>query len=59
MQKYKYSGLDATGAKVSGTEVAQTKNAAHLALLDRGFESVQVSDRSSVLKFEITKKRVP
>ena len=59
MQKYKYSGLDATGAKVSGTEVAETKNAAHLALLDRGFESVQVSDRSSVLKFEITKKRVP
>ena len=59
MQKFKYSGLDATGSKVSGTEVAETKNAAHLALLDRGFESVEVSDRSSVLKFEITKKRVP
>jgi type IV pilus assembly protein PilC len=59
MQKYKYSGLDATGSKVSGTEVAETKNAAHLALLDRGFESVEVSDRASVLKFEITKKRVP
>jgi type IV pilus assembly protein PilC len=59
MQKFKYIGLDATGAKVSGTELAETKNAAHLALLDRGYESVQVADKSSVLKFEITKKRVP
>jgi type IV pilus assembly protein PilC len=58
MEKFRYKALDASGATVSGTEEALTRNAAHLALLDRGFESVQISQRKSFLQFEITKKKV-
>ena len=58
MNKFKYSALDGSGKTVSGVESAATKSAAHLALLDRGLQSVQISPRKSVLKFEITKKKV-
>jgi type IV pilus assembly protein PilC len=58
MNKFKYSAMNDSGKQVSGVEVATTKNAAHLALLDRGLQSVQVSQRKSVLQFEITKKKV-
>lgn len=58
MNKFKYSALDDSGKKVSGVESATTKSAAHLALLDRGLQSVQISQRNSVLQFEITKKKV-
>ena len=58
MNKFKYNALDDSGKKISGVESAATKSAAHLALLDRGLQSVQISQRKSVLKFEITKKKV-
>jgi type IV pilus assembly protein PilC len=58
MNKFKYSALDDSGKKVSGVESAATKSAAHLALLDRGLQSVQISSRKNVLQFEITKKKV-
>lgn len=58
MEKFRYSGVEPSGKRVSGTEEAQTRGAAHLALLDRGYESVQVSEKKNVLQFEITKKRV-
>jgi type IV pilus assembly protein PilC len=50
--------VDETGRKVSGTEEAATRAAAHLALLERGLESVEVTEKKSVLQLEITKKRV-
>lgn len=59
MEKYRYSAYDDAGNKVSGTEVATTQNAAHLALLERGYQSVEVSKKKSVLAFEITRKKVP
>jgi type IV pilus assembly protein PilC len=58
VEKFRYSGVEPSGKRVSGTEEAQTRGAAHLALLDRGYESVQVSEKKNVLQFEITKKRV-
>jgi type IV pilus assembly protein PilC len=58
MNKFKYSALDDSGQKVSGMEVAATKSAAHLALLDRGLQSVLLSERKSILQVEITRKRV-
>jgi type IV pilus assembly protein PilC len=58
MNKFKYSALDGSGKTVSGVESATTKSAAHLALLDRGLQSVQISPRKGVLQFEITKKKV-
>lgn len=59
MEKFSYSAIDDSGRKVSGTEEALTRGAAHLALLDRGYESVQISEKKSILQFEITKKKVP
>jgi type IV pilus assembly protein PilC len=59
MEKYKYSAFDETGNKVSGVETAQTVGAAHLALLERGYQTIEVSQKKSVLQFEVTKKMVP
>lgn len=59
MEKFRYSALDESGKKVSGTEEAATRGAAHVALLDRGYQSVEVSHKRNILQFEITKKRVP
>ncbi len=59
MEKFSYSGLDASGSRISGTEVAPSRGAAHLALLDRGLQSVDVKEKRNVLQFEITKKKVP
>lgn len=33
--------------------------AAHLALLERGYDAVEVAQKKSILQFELTKKRVP
>jgi type IV pilus assembly protein PilC len=59
MEKYKYSAIDDTGNKVAGVEAAQTVGAAHLALLERGYQTIQVSEKKSLLQFEVTKKMVP
>lgn len=57
--KFHYSALDQEGRKVSGVEEAESSGAAHLALLERGYQPLEVVERQSLLKFEITKKRVP
>jgi type IV pilus assembly protein PilC len=59
VEKFKYSAIDDSGRHVAGTEEASTRGAAHLALLDRGYQSVQLSEKRSILQFEITKKKVP
>ena len=59
MDKYRYSAVDAAGQKVSGTESAPSRSAAHLALLERGYQTIDVADKKNVLQFEITKKLVP
>jgi type IV pilus assembly protein PilC len=60
METYRYTGFDETGKKVSGTEDALSAGAAHIALLDRGYQSVSITEKKkSLLQFEITKKTVP
>ena len=58
MEKFQYKALDDAGKKVSGTEEASSRGAAHVALLDRGYQSVEVTQKKSVLQFEVTKKKV-
>lgn len=58
MGKYRYTAVDSSGHKVSGSEDAASVGAVHLALLERGFQTVDVSEKKSVLQFEITKKTV-
>ena len=59
MGKYAYTALGADGSMVSGLEVAPSSGAAHLALVGRGFQPLRVTERKSILQFEITKKKVP
>jgi type IV pilus assembly protein PilC len=57
--KYKFSAVDAEGGTVTGVESAVSLGAAHIALLQRGLQPTNVAEKTSVLQFEITKKRVP
>jgi type IV pilus assembly protein PilC len=57
--KYKYTALDDSGKRVSGTEMATSAGAAHVALLARGLQPTEVEAKGSLAKFEITKKKVP
>src|SRR5580698_5840634 len=57
--KFKYTALDDSGKRVTGTELATSAGAAHVALLARGLQPTEVEAKSSLAKFEITKKKVP
>ncbi|HEY5103642.1 MAG TPA: type II secretion system F family protein [Acidimicrobiales bacterium] len=57
--KYRFEALDEDGAKTKGVEVASSISAAHQALVGRGLQPIGVSRPRSILKFEITKKKVP
>jgi type IV pilus assembly protein PilC len=59
MIRFGFSALDVAGAKVTGVEMAMTSGAAHLALLERGYQPLEVSEKKSLLQLEITKKKVP
>ncbi len=59
MEKFRYKAVNDGGDKVSGTEEAASRGAAHLALLDRGYQSVELNEKRSLLQLEVTKKRVP
>jgi type IV pilus assembly protein PilC len=58
MSKFRFSALDAAGKQVSGVEMAGSAGAAHLALVERGFQPLEVNEKGSLLKLEITKKKV-
>ena len=59
MTRFRYSALDAAGKQVSGVESAMSSGAAHLALVQRGFQPLEVNEKKSILKGEVTKKKVP
>jgi type IV pilus assembly protein PilC len=59
MSRFHFDALDASGARVSGVELAVTSGAAHLSLLERGFQPLEVGEKKSILTLEITKKKVP
>jgi type IV pilus assembly protein PilC len=57
--KYNYKALDSAGKAVSGTEVATSTGAAHIALIAKGYQPLEVTEQSSFLNIELTKKKVP
>ena len=59
MISYRYSALDESGKRVTGVEMALSTGAAHVMLLERGLQPLEVNTKQSILKFEITKKMVP
>lgn len=59
MIKYNYTALDDSGNAVSGVEIAASMGAAHIALIERGLQPLEMNPKTSILNFEITKKKVP
>jgi type IV pilus assembly protein PilC len=57
--KFQYKALDADGRQISGVELATSSGAAHVALLERGYQPLEVGAKTSLMSLEITKKRVP
>jgi type IV pilus assembly protein PilC len=57
--KYRYKALNADGKTVSGVEIAGSTGAVHIALIQRGFQPLEVKEQAGLLKLEITKKKVP
>lgn len=57
--RFRFDALDGSGAKISGIELATTSGAAHLALLERGYQPLEVTEKTSIFKLEITQKKVP
>lgn len=57
--KFQYEAFDLSGQRVKGVESAVSSGAVHLALLEKGFQPIEVSEKTSVMQFEITKKKVP
>lgn len=59
LTKFRYVAMDTKGKKISGNESATSAGALHLALLQQGMQVLDVKAKKSLLKFEITKKKVP
>lgn len=59
MAKYKYQALNLEGETITGEERAESSGAARLAIIKRDLQPFSVQEKTSILKFEITKKRVP
>ncbi len=57
--KFRYVALDESGHRVTGTETATSAGRAHAAIIEKGLQPLEVSAKANLLKFEITKKRVP
>ena len=59
MARYSYKAIDKTGKTVSGVLAAPSASAAHLMVLARGLQPISVEEKTSVLQYEVTKKKVP
>jgi type IV pilus assembly protein PilC len=59
MAKYKFTAIAPDGTTVSGIENALTATMARRALVGRDLAPVDVVEKKNVLKFEITKEKVP
>jgi type IV pilus assembly protein PilC len=59
MSRFAFTAIAGDGSTVTGIERADSTGAAHLALVDRGYQPLQLSEKRSILQFEITQKRVP
>ena len=57
--KYHYEAYNPEGQRINGVESAISSGAVHLALLEKGFQPIEVTEKKSILQFELTKKKVP
>ncbi|MGD0895091.1 MAG: type II secretion system F family protein [Acidimicrobiales bacterium] len=59
MARYSFKAIDQYGKSVSGVLAAPSVGAAHLMVVARGLQPVSVEEKTSVLQYEVTKKKVP
>src|ERR1700733_13429411 len=59
LSKFRYSALDGSGQSVKGVEMGSSSGDAHLALVQRGFQPLEVKEKKKLGSIEITKKKVP
>ena len=59
MAKFKYVGITAEGMHVSGFVESLTPGAARTTLIGRDLSIVSVREQKSLLRFEVTKRKVP
>jgi len=57
--RYSFKAIDQYGKSVSGVLAAPSVGAAHLMVVARGLQPVSVEEKTSVLQYEVTKKKVP
>src|SRR6202163_4718565 len=59
MAKFRFTAITPDGSTVAGTEDAVTASLARRALIQRDLAPVEVIEKKSILKFEITREKVP
>src|ERR1700722_6532337 len=59
LTKFRYSALDSSGKSISGVESATSSGAAHLALVQRGYQPLEVAEKRKIGSIEVKKKKVP
>ncbi|THV18332.1 type II secretion system F family protein [Nocardioides caeni] len=58
MPKFAYVGVDLDGQKVKGTHKASSRGDAEVALYDREIRDLRVTEKKSILQYEITCPRI-
>jgi len=58
MTRYRYSAVDGMGTQISGVEAAKDPAGVRQILQARGLQPFEVTEKKSILKFEITTKKV-
>ena len=56
---FRYNAIDDMGKKTAGVEMAQSLGQAHLALIQKGLQPLDINPKRNILQLEITKKMVP
>src|SRR5579863_4679771 len=59
MAKFKFRAITPDGATVTGIENAVTATMARRALVERDLAPIDVTEKKSLLQFEITREKVP
>ncbi len=59
MAKFRFSAISPDGSTITGIEEAVTASMARRALAERDLAPIQITEKKSLLQFEITREKVP
>ncbi len=59
MARFSYTAIDKSGREVSGVIASPNAGAAHLLMLSRELEPLSIEEKTSILQYEVTKRKVP